>query len=124
MKPTWPWMCSRSASRSRVSNSRVGTAGMPSSPTTLAAILIQVSGGPFMEGILVSIHVAAAAKARMQTLSEVRAVPGAGLEGDRYFMRQGTFYKPEPDFELTLIEAEAIEALSRDYKVELAVGDA
>jgi MOSC domain-containing protein YiiM len=77
-----------------------------------------------MEGILVSIHVAAAAKARMQTLSEVLAVPGAGLEGDRYFMRQGTFYKPEPDFELTLIEAEAIEALGRDYKVELAAGDA
>ena len=39
-------------------------------------------------------------------------------------MRQGTFFKPEPDFELTLIEAEAIEALKRDYNVELAPGEA
>jgi MOSC domain-containing protein YiiM len=38
-------------------------------------------------------------------------------------MRQGTFFKPEPDFELTLIEAEAIEALKRDYNVELAPGE-
>ena len=36
----------------------------------------------------------------------------------------GTFYKPAPDYELTLIEAEAIEALRRDYQVELAAGDA
>jgi MOSC domain-containing protein YiiM len=37
---------------------------------------------------------------------------------------KGTFSKPEPDFELTLIEAEAIEALERDYNVELPPGDA
>jgi MOSC domain-containing protein YiiM len=36
---------------------------------------------------------------------------------------QGTFSKPEPDFELTLIEAEAIEALKRDYNVDLALGE-
>ena len=47
----------------------------------------------------------------MQSVDEVRAVPGKGLEGDRYLLRQGTFYKPQPDRELTLIEAEAIEAL-------------
>jgi len=46
------------------------------------------------------------------------------LEGDRYALKQGTFYKPEPDFELTLIEAEAIEALRREYDIELAAGDA
>jgi MOSC domain-containing protein YiiM len=39
-------------------------------------------------------------------------------------LKLGTFYKPKPDFELTLIEAEAIEALRRDYQVELSVGDA
>ena len=46
------------------------------------------------------------------------------MEGDRYALRTGTFYKPEPDYELTLIEAEAIEALKRDYSVELASGEA
>jgi len=47
-----------------------------------------------------------------------------GLEGDRYALKLGTFYKPEPDRELTLIEAEAVEALRRDYDVDLAAGDA
>ena len=61
-------------------------------------------------GTVESIHVAPAAKAPTQAVKEAEAVPGAGLTGDRYFLKQGTFFKPEPDFELTLIEAEAIEA--------------
>jgi len=60
----------------------------------------------------------------MRAVQHAEAIPGVGLEGDRYANRQGTFYKPEPDFELTLIEAEAIEALGREYGVELAPGDA
>src|SRR5438552_12875475 len=56
--------------------------------------------------------------------AEARAIPGVGLEGDRYALGQGTFFKPEPSHELTLIEAEAIEALRRDYLVELSPGDA
>jgi MOSC domain-containing protein YiiM len=57
-------------------------------------------------------------------VEEVKAIPGSGLEGDRYALQQGTFSKPEPDFELTFIEVEAIEALKRDYGVELAAGHA
>jgi MOSC domain-containing protein YiiM len=53
----------------------------------------------------------------------VRAIPGVGLEGDRYALKQGTFYKPEPDFELTLIEAEAIDAIKTEYKVQIAPGE-
>jgi MOSC domain-containing protein YiiM len=75
-------------------------------------------------GKIESIHIASAAKGPIQALDQVVAIPGVGLEGDRYALRQGTFYKPLPDFELTLIEAEAIEALRRDYDVELAPGDA
>ena len=56
-------------------------------------------------------------------LREVRALPGVGLEGDRYTLKLGTFYKPEPDYELTLIEAEAIEAIKSEYKVGLAPGE-
>ena len=48
----------------------------------------------------------------MQAIDRVQAIPGVGLEGDRYALKQGTFFKPEPDFELTLIEAEALEALN------------
>src|ERR1700756_3768369 len=75
-------------------------------------------------GTVESIHVAPGAKAPMQSVEKVEAIPGVGLEGDRYALKQGTFYKPLPDRELTLIEAEAIEALRRDYEVELAFGDA
>jgi MOSC domain-containing protein YiiM len=76
------------------------------------------------DGTVESIYVASAAQGPMQAVGQVVAIPGAGLEGDRYALKLGTFYKPEPDYELTLIEAEAIEALRRDYQVELAAGDA
>ena len=71
-----------------------------------------------------SIHIAAAAKAPMQAVDQVVAIPGVGLEGDRYALRTGTFYKPQPEFELTLIEAEAIEAILREYKIAMTVGEA
>jgi len=70
------------------------------------------------------IYIAPKATAPTVSVTEILAIPGVGLEGDRYALRQGTFFKPEPDFELTLIEAEAIEALKRDYNVELTPGEA
>ena len=75
-------------------------------------------------GTVESIYIASAAQGPMQALAQVLAIPGSGLEGDRYALKLGTFYKPEPDYELTLIEAEAIEALRRDYHVELTAGEA
>jgi len=71
------------------------------------------------KGTVESIYIASTATGPMEARDQAIAIPGAGLEGDRYALKQGTFYKPEPDFELTLIEAEAIEALCRDYNVEL-----
>jgi len=75
-------------------------------------------------GTVESIHIASAAERPPQSVVQAMAVPGVGLDGDRYALKLGTFYKPNPDHELTLIEAEAIEALRRDYQVELAAGDA
>jgi MOSC domain-containing protein YiiM len=75
-------------------------------------------------GTVDSVHIASAAKAPMQAVNQVAAIPGAGLQGDRYFLKQGTFYKPEPDFELTLIEVEAIEAIKREYNLDLGAGEA
>ncbi len=53
----------------------------------------------------------------METLPSVRAVSGRGLEGDRYFSGTGS-YSQKADFahagrEITLIEAEALEAVLR-----------
>ena len=46
----------------------------------------------------------------------VRALPGRGLEGDRYFIGVGTFSPnpQKPDFEITLIEKEKVEEFARD----------
>ncbi len=74
------------------------------------------------EGTVVSINIAGAAEAPMQQVDEVRAVPGRGLEGDRYFNHEGSFSKPQPDRELTLIEAEAIEAFRDEFQVEYGLG--
>jgi MOSC domain-containing protein YiiM len=60
----------------------------------------------------------------MATVEQVRAVAAQGLEGDRYFLGAGTFWKPQPDYEVTLIEIEALEALQRDYGVALVPGEA
>lgn len=59
------------------------------------------------------------------SLSEARAIAARGLEGDRYFLKSGTYSnKPGPDREITLIEIEAIEALHRDHSIKLEPGDA
>jgi MOSC domain-containing protein YiiM len=65
------------------------------------------------DGRVVSLHLAAEASAPMQTVTEVRAIPGRGLEGDRYFTGTG-FYSKRPGAggrEVTLIEMESVEAL-------------
>ncbi|MBI3975527.1 MAG: MOSC domain-containing protein [Armatimonadetes bacterium] len=60
----------------------------------------------------------------MRAVEAVLAVPGRGLEGDRYFAQAGTFSpKPAPDRDVTVIEVEAIEALARDHGITLAPGE-
>jgi MOSC domain-containing protein YiiM len=76
------------------------------------------------QGRVESIHIAPSAKVPMCRVDLATAISGAGLEGDRYALRTGTFFKPKPDFELTLIESEAIEALKRDYGVSIEAGNA
>jgi MOSC domain-containing protein YiiM len=66
------------------------------------------------KGSVISIQIAPAKAAPMRPVAEVRAVPGMGLEGDRHFGNGCG-----PDREITLIEWKAIEALKRDYSVEL-----
>ena len=77
------------------------------------------------EGKVVSINITPEAAQPIASVDEVRAVPGKGLEGDRYFSKDGSFSKnPGGGREVTLIEIEAIEALERDYKCKLNPGDA
>ena len=71
-------------------------------------------------GTIVSIHMAAIGTAPMNSVTNARAVVGRGLEGDRYFNKAGTYSNdPGSGRDITLIEIEAIEALRRDYQIEL-----
>ncbi len=57
----------------------------------------------------------------MRAVDAARAVPGRGLDGDRYAATAGTFSgKPDPGRDVTLIEVEALEGLAREYGLELA----
>ncbi len=73
-----------------------------------------------MRAEVVSIHIAAEAGAPMQAVTEVEAVAGKGLRGDRYFSQHGTYSgKHDLSRQVTLIEVEALEALARDYHISL-----
>jgi len=65
---------------------------------------------------IVAIHIAPTAAAPMQAQLQVEAGVGLGLVGDRYRAKIGTFSPDlDADFEITLIEEEALLALARDY---------
>jgi MOSC domain-containing protein YiiM len=80
-----------------------------------------------MSGSVVAIYVAAAAGAPMCERDSARAVPGRGLEGDRYFNGAGEFSggaAPGREVtEVTLIEDEVIEHLRRDLGLEVSAPD-
>ena len=64
---------------------------------------------------LVRILIAPSPESPMRSVDAAEAVAGRGLEGDRYFHGTGTFSpRPEqkPDFEVTLIEEEKIQAFA------------
>lgn len=72
---------------------------------------------------VVSLHIAPTGAATMQSVDQVRAVAGRGLEGDRYFSKLGTYSNdPGTGRHVTLIEIEAIEALKREYDLDMAPG--
>jgi MOSC domain-containing protein YiiM len=61
----------------------------------------------------------------MESRERVEAVAGKGLRGDRYFRGQGTYSNSARDVsrDITLIEAETIEAVQRDYEIDIAPGE-
>lgn len=76
------------------------------------------------QGEIVSIHLIPEPGGKPASVREARALPGRGLEGDRYGSGKGTYSnKPGPSRELTLIEIEAIEGLKSDDGLALDPGD-
>jgi MOSC domain-containing protein YiiM len=75
-------------------------------------------------GEVVSIQIAPNASEVLENIKEVRAVEGKGLEGDRYFNRNGTYSnKHDESREATFIESEALAALASDYQVEMMASE-
>lgn len=71
-------------------------------------------------GGIVAIFIAPAAGAPMQAVTSVLAVPGRGLEGDRYFYGAGSFSRwPGPHREVTLIAEEALREMAESTGVVL-----
>jgi len=74
---------------------------------------------------VVSIHIAFSAGAPISSVQNIRAVAGKGLEGDRYYAGLGTYSRePGSGREITLMEIESTEALSRDYGIDIDAAQA
>ena len=75
-----------------------------------------------MSGFVEHIHIADKAGAPVRPLQAVEALAGVGLEGDRYARAGGTWRESDVSRDVTLIEAEAIEAVVEDG-IHLAAGE-
>lgn len=75
---------------------------------------------------VVQILIAEGATLPMISIPECNAIAGIGLEGDRYFQNTGTFSPnpQKPDFEVTLIEKECVEAFARESGLPFTAADA
>jgi len=62
------------------------------------------------------ILVAPAAEAALMRLDAVTALPGRGLDGDRYAKGAGTFSAPGRGYELTLVEAEVLDEVQLSWE--------
>jgi MOSC domain-containing protein YiiM len=72
-------------------------------------------------GRLEHVHVTGAASEPMRELAEATLVAGVGIDGDRYATRRGTYSaRHHIDRQVTLIEAEVLDALVRDHDLRVA----
>ncbi|GCE26694.1 molybdenum cofactor biosysynthesis protein [Dictyobacter alpinus] len=72
------------------------------------------------KGSVISLQIAPGEGQPLVSIDQAHAVPGRGIEGDRYYIGNGHFSKMgKASYEITLIESEALEALKRDYGYEL-----
>jgi MOSC domain-containing protein YiiM len=71
-------------------------------------------------GRLLGIYLATQAETPVRSVERVRALAGRGLEGDRYAAMNGTFSDRPGQRDVTLIEAEALEAYERESGKKLS----
>jgi hypothetical protein len=67
-------------------------------------------------GTVVGILIASQAEAPLTRVDSVAALPGQGLEGDRYAEGRGTFSAPGRGYEVTLIEADVLDDIELSWE--------
>lgn len=75
------------------------------------------------KGVVTGIFIAPRESAAVIAVDEVRAVPGKGLEGDRYFKMSKDPSRWDASKEVTLIESEGLEAALQQHGLELEPGE-
>ncbi len=93
----------------------------------LDPVLPTLAASPRVWGHIEAIAVAERATGPVSLVHTAQALAGRGLEGDRYAKRAGTFTPSSgagSGYDLTLIEAEALENLSLENGVRLGYADA
>ena len=78
------------------------------------APLSPYGAAPDGNGAVAALLIAPAATAALVRVDEARAVAGSGLLGDRYADGAGTFSGTGRGYQLTLVEAEALDAVRKD----------
>jgi len=74
-------------------------------------------------GNLRGIWISAAARTPLISVEAVRAVPGRGLEGDRYFLGCGSFSRwPGTGRAVSLIAEETLQAIRAEHGIDLSEG--
>ena len=67
-----------------------------------------------MEGVIVSLYIAPAARAPMRALPTAHLVPGRGIEGDRFYaLHEKQSSQDRETCDVTLVEEEVIETLRK-----------
>lgn len=84
---------------------------------------------PAWRGCIEMIHIAPRGMLPVRNVERVKVVEGIGLEGDRYARRLGFLSEridkrgDTPNRLVTLFEAETIEALARDHRINISMTD-
>ena len=138
------WIARMEATGGRPAEQFVVMAGLPSGLVWAPAGTGAPAGAPVREGWVLAPPVlgghepdgrvagvvealcrAATSTAPMESLTRATLVAGVGVEGDRYATGRGRFSAAgRSGQDLTLVEAEALEALRREHGVELPAADA
>ena len=76
-----------------------------------------------MTGSVEGIYIASGGGAKVERVGEARALEGRGLEGDRYSIGTGHWSRFGRSCEVTLVEAEDLEAMERETGVRVMDGE-